>query len=486
MEDLEQAPGSPTLQPEPEGNNDPGDPLQPSIDEGERTPPLAEPTADMDAREDDATIAEEAAERVDEANNEFGEGEGPVDDEDEDGEGSKDEDDLSEISELDEQQFDDFDPNALNIPDKPVQVDSDNVGLLGTHKRKRTAEEEEARKKKKKEGRREKPKKKKRRGEEGDDGLGGGDEVEGRRSRRSKAGADGRAPKAPRRERTPENEDLLAPEERRRRALERKMDEALRSHRAPRRKQGEMDTLADEEIATMRTRMANACGADAQARERGEIATHKLKLLPAVMELLNRNNIQQQLADPDLNILESVRFFLEPADQDASLPNYQIQRELFSALMRLPITKEALIASGIGKVVLYYTKSIQPQPNIKRQAEALMGEWTREVLKKRKDFRGKEFKQATYDPLNASQPSDESRARERAAMAAERKELQLRGAASNRAQKPKVQLGTYTVAPVNNLAGAALTSARRAGQGGEEAFRRVAARAAVNQGKRAR
>lgn len=123
----------------------------------------------------------------------------------------------SELEELDEKEFEDFDPSALNIPDKPIAVDADNVGLLGVHKRKRTEEEERERKKKKKEGRREKTRKVRRvrAGADDDDMFEGGEEIDGKRARKSKLGADGRHIRRDRRAKTPEiNEEELSPEER--------------------------------------------------------------------------------------------------------------------------------------------------------------------------------------------------------------------------------------------------------------------------------
>jgi transcription factor SPN1 len=201
MEDLEDPTGSPTLQnsqEEPQGNQDPGDNLRPDVEEEDstRTPPFADPTADMEARDDDE--APETVEAMDEAND--------------------DDDDLeSELEELDEAQFDNFDPETANIT-VPVAVDETNVGQLGVHKRKRTEAEESERKKKKKEGRREKPKKAKRvraGGDDEEDNFGGGPELDGKRQRKSKPlGPDGKPIKMARRPRTPENEDDLSPEER--------------------------------------------------------------------------------------------------------------------------------------------------------------------------------------------------------------------------------------------------------------------------------
>jgi transcription factor SPN1 len=166
MEDLEVPNGSPVQQnpPEPEGNNDAGDIQNPEIEEEHtRTPPLADPTDDLDAHDS-----------APEAGN----------DDEEEAEPNNDAD-----SDLDE-------------------LDDSNVGLLGVHKRKRAEGEDGERKKKKKEGRREKAKKV-RAGGDDEDNFEGGPEIEG--SRRKKAGtAAKRAPRA----RSPENEDNLSPEER--------------------------------------------------------------------------------------------------------------------------------------------------------------------------------------------------------------------------------------------------------------------------------
>lgn len=260
------------------------------------------------------------------------------------------------------------------------------------------------------------------------------------------------------------------------------MDEALRSNKPSRRRGAGIDLEAagDAELEDMRQRMASACQADAAARASNQVATHKLALLPRVVELLNRNTLRSSIVDPDINILEAVRFFLEPADQDAALPNYQIQRELFSILAKLNMTKEALIASGIGKVLIFYTKSSQPQPAIKRAAEKLVGEWMRVILGKRKDMRSKTVESRTYDPLAASQRAAGGGASQmdRAAIAAEKRKKALAQPVPGNRARIEGTVGTYTIAPVNNLSNVVGTDNRRLGASGEEAFRRVAQRAA--------
>ena len=208
MEDLEMPPGSPALQDteEPEALNDLQDPLDRGIDEethGEHSNPIGMPTGDIDPLLED----NEPGVTTDDMNE--------PDDRGNDAEMMDDEND-SELEELDEKEFEDFDPSALNIPDKPVAVDADNVGLLGVHKRKRTEEEERERKKKKKEGRREKVKKPKRvrAGGDDEDDFEGGPEMEGKRRRKPKASEDGAVVRKTPRQRTPENEENLDPAER--------------------------------------------------------------------------------------------------------------------------------------------------------------------------------------------------------------------------------------------------------------------------------
>ena len=146
----------------------------------------------------------------------------------------------------------------------------------------------------------------------------------------------------------------------------------------------------------MKIRMEQACEADNSAREKGQPAIHKLKMLPEVVALLNRNTVQHSIVDPDTNFLQSVKFFLEPLN-DGSLPAYNIQRDLFAALTRLPIEKEALLSSGIGKVVLYYTKSKKPEIGIKRTAERLLGEWSRPILKRSDDYKKRKVITKEFD-----------------------------------------------------------------------------------------
>lgn len=158
----------------------------------------------------------------------------------------------------------------------------------------------------------------------------------------------------------------------------------------------DLEDEIDEQLADLKVQMERACRADNEARESGQPALHKLKLLPEVNAILNRNNVQHAVLDPDTNFLQHVKFFLEPLN-DGSLPAYNIQRDLFTAMTKLNVEKESLLSSGIGKVVLFYTRSKKPEPAIKRMAERLLGEWSRPILKRTDDYKKRQVESRDYD-----------------------------------------------------------------------------------------
>lgn len=299
------------------------------------------------------------------------------------------------LSEIDEDQFDNFDSGPA-----PVTIDENVTKTLKAAKRKRVDGETT---KKPKEGKRQR-----KRAHSEDDDLSGGGELAARRPRKARDSENRRATARTdtTQQQEEENEENLTPEERRHRALERAMVAAVKGNpNKRRRKKDEVDLEdeMDEHIASLKVRMEKACVADNDAREAGRPAVHKLKLLPEVNALLNRSSAQDNVMDPETNFLQSIKYFLEPLN-DGSLPAYNIQRDIFTALTRLPIEKEALLSSGIGKVVLFYTRSKRPEVGIKRMAERLLGEWSRPILKRTDDYKKRHVETRDFDYAYVSSP----------------------------------------------------------------------------------
>ncbi|CAM1501539.1 Fc.00g035230.m01.CDS01 [Cosmosporella sp. VM-42] len=379
------------------------------------------------------------------------------------------------LSEVDENQFEDYDPETANIEDRPVDIDEDIARTLKATKRKRADGDVV---KKPREGRREK----KRRDRDEDVPMDDGDDGS-KKSRRSRRQAEGeRRPRAKPPAPEPENEDHLSPEEKRKRAIDRALDAAIKKPSgSKRRKKDEIDLEdeIDEQLADLKVQMERACQADNQAREAGQPALHKLKLLPEVTGILNRNNVQHAVLDPDTNFLQHVKFFLEPLN-DGSLPAYNIQRDIFLALTKLNVEKESLLSSGIGKVVFFYTRSKKPEPSIKRMAQRLLGEWSRPILKRTDDYKKRQIETREFDYAAAklaqrqktnSQFSLTQRPAQNA-RDAERERFLAAPRSNNNARMSNLP-SSYTIAPMSTFDGTRGTDHRPLGAGGMEAFRKM-------------
>ncbi|ODQ66385.1 hypothetical protein NADFUDRAFT_82219 [Nadsonia fulvescens var. elongata DSM 6958] len=242
------------------------------------------------------------------------------------------------------------------------------------------------------------------------------------------------------------NEEDLDPEVRRRRELERRLDEAIKPTKKKKTLgEDDIEQMQDEKISQLGDLMRKAAQEDAECINNNTPATNKLNLLPQVRQILQKHNLADSILDN--NLLEAIRLWLEPLP-DASLPAYSIQKELFDAILKLPIKTIHLRESGLGKVVLFYQKSSQPQLNIKRIADKLVGDWSRPIMGKSDNYRDKIIATRSYDPeLNkpkrrvgksgAGGPVDNSLA---AASAARR----------NRAHIPSAEPVSFIVAPRSN------------------------------------
>ncbi|KAI0476281.1 hypothetical protein GGR56DRAFT_674759 [Xylariaceae sp. FL0804] len=372
--------------------------------------------------------------------------------------------DSDALSEIDEDQFDDYDPSAVRIEERPVDIDEDVARTLKASKRKGTAT------KKPKEGRREKKRARDRDDNDGADG----EILTTKRSRKAAAAPSSRKPSP-----EPEVEENLTPEERRRRAIERASKKEIKPKTTRRKKKDEEDLEdeLDDRIADLKVRMENACQADNAAREAGQPALHKLKLLPEVMSLLNRNNNQSVVVDPDTNFLQHVKFFLEPLN-DGSLPAYNIQRDIFQALIRLPIEKETLRSSGIGKIVLFYTKSKRPEFGIKRMAERLLGEWSRPILNRTDDYKKRFVETRDFDyqaakKAQAKHGSSQLTTLSQRPRDVERERVLAPTGSNNRARVAGGLAPAFTVAPRSTFDPSRGPEHRPIGASGMEAFRRM-------------
>ncbi|EPQ26043.1 uncharacterized protein PFL1_06496 [Pseudozyma flocculosa PF-1] len=177
------------------------------------------------------------------------------------------------------------------------------------------------------------------------------------------------------------------------------IDEALKSgkRKAPRKRAGEddLDLLADEEVSALRREMVMAADDDEEANRLKKPAVAKLRLLPRVVQTLQKTHLQQSILDN--NLLEGVKRWLEPLP-DKSLPALNIQNQFFQILEKMSIDTISLKMSGLGKVVVFYSMCPRVEPRIKRIAEHLIEVWSRPVLKRSASYRDRHVAAAEWHP----------------------------------------------------------------------------------------
>ncbi|KAI5960208.1 IWS1 [Candida pseudojiufengensis] len=197
------------------------------------------------------------------------------------------------------------------------------------------------------------------------------------------------------------NYNDMNPQQRKRMELEEKMTAAVKTKSFRRRKADEddLERMQDDKIDHLKELMINAANLDVDKNTQGQIATEKLKLLDDVTNLLSRADLAISILDN--NLLEAVRLWLEPLP-DASMPAYQIQKELIHSLESLPIKTDHLVASGIGKVLVFYQRSKRTEPQLKKIVDRLIGDWTRPILNKSDSYKDRAVQFGEYNRVRYS------------------------------------------------------------------------------------
>ncbi|RLV93239.1 Transcription factor IWS1 [Spathaspora sp. JA1] len=234
------------------------------------------------------------------------------------------------------------------------------------------------------------------------------------------------------------------PAMRKRMLLEEKMAAALKSKSIRRRKADEddLERMQDDKIDFLKDQMIKAANLDVEKNSQGQIATEKLKFLREVIDILSRADLAISILDN--NLLEAVRLWLEPLP-DASMPAYQIQKELIQSLETLPIKTDHLIASGIGKVLVFYQRSKRTEPSLKKIVDRLIGDWTRPILNKSDSYKDRTIQFHEYNKSKFSNQLASSKLGNRPKEA--RTLYEENAERRKRAAIPSARTAAYKVAP---------------------------------------
>lgn len=163
--------------------------------------------------------------------------------------------------------------------------------------------------------------------------------------------------------------------------------------------------------------------------------------------MCRRSSLEQSIIDN--NLLEGVRRWLEPLP-DRSLPALNIQQEFFRSLPDMKfIDSSVLKESGLGRIVVFYTKCKRVVPEVSRAANDLVSRWSRPIIKRSASYRDRVVPTAPDMALDGMEGASSQRAggeRLNAILARAREEDKNR-VRKNAVAIPQRQLGTYTVAP---------------------------------------
>ncbi|RKP01858.1 hypothetical protein CXG81DRAFT_11469, partial [Caulochytrium protostelioides] len=190
-------------------------------------------------------------------------------------------------------------------------------------------------------------------------------------------------------------EASMDPAERKRAEARREFEEAMqRSKTKTRRKATYDETEMDEMMVALVDTMKRAAQDDRALNQDKIPALAKLKILPAVLQTLNKTH--NWMAFVDNGLLDGIHSWLEPLD-DGALPSLDIQRAMFKYLHELPVTTDQLLDTGIGKLLKFYTICNRIAPDIKQSAEELMDKWVRVVIGRSNSYRDREVAEVDYD-----------------------------------------------------------------------------------------
>lgn len=232
------------------------------------------------------------------------------------------------------------------------------------------------------------------------------------------------------------------PQSRKRRLLTEKMDQAIKSKTTRRRKADEddLERMQDDWIDFLKDKMIRAANNDVEKNTQGQVATEKLKLLEEVTDCLSKADLATSILDN--NLLEAVRLWLEPLP-DASMPAYQIQKELINALTNLPIKTDHLLASGIGKVLVFYQRSKRTEPSLKKIVDRLIADWTRPILNKSDSYKDRSVQFHDYNKKRFVNQLSSTRKKSKEAKSLYEENAERR----KRAAIPTARTSAYQIAP---------------------------------------
>ncbi|XP_057526604.1 protein IWS1 homolog 1-like [Amaranthus tricolor] len=169
-------------------------------------------------------------------------------------------------------------------------------------------------------------------------------------------------------------------------------DDEIKDLFKPGRKKKKNERSAAEIAELVETLMAElevVAEEDAVLNTQGKPAINKLRKLPLLTEALSKKQLQHEFLDH--GVLTLLKNWLEPLP-DGSLPNINIREAILRILTDFPIDldqydrKEQLKKSGLGKVIMFLSRSDEETTSNRKLAKDLVDKWSRPIFNKSTRF----------------------------------------------------------------------------------------------------
>ncbi|OIR57419.1 MAG: transcription factor IWS1 [Amphiamblys sp. WSBS2006] len=136
---------------------------------------------------------------------------------------------------------------------------------------------------------------------------------------------------------------------------------------------------AEENAAALKKKMRETITKDRENIQKRIPGVLRMKLLPSVVEQLEKRPTQEIFLDA--NILEEIRIWLEPLGVCLTFPCPELRDTLLRLLFSMPIQVDHLRESGVGKIVMFYSRTKTGQfSETKKHAKRLMKKWIQEMF----------------------------------------------------------------------------------------------------------
>ncbi|EPR79726.1 IWS1 transcription elongation factor [Spraguea lophii 42_110] len=112
---------------------------------------------------------------------------------------------------------------------------------------------------------------------------------------------------------------------------------------------------------------------DIKLNKEKKAALNRINNLDEIMTDLNYKPFYDTLLKN--GILNHLKMWLEPLP-DNSLPNHRIKKEILGLLYRMPVRREHLLQSDVGKIINFYSKNLFESKDIRHLAKDLVKKWT--------------------------------------------------------------------------------------------------------------